>query len=516
MTTRIAVAFLTLTVALGAQTNTSAQQNETYCPQKFDVRLNAATREVAGKSYFSRNSTVRVCVFNLNPFSTSYKLKIQSDTLEKVSIAQVLGQYGLLGVEDTKPSPTEKADDDNTTNAIKSYSAATSQTSFLDSFTLPPIDDLTASITKAQNLKTRMDTTKQEFAMHLKQLRAPAINEALSKLLAREVVALAATQPSNEVSKPPAPTPEELKTIEDQLRANIATIDANMLQIDEKISTRQSNAQAQQMQALNKNSSAPLLHEQATQATKAINALPQSVSTIIDSARALIAKLESMQDEYESFYSTLQATSTMYKRILADPDSFTIATTIHGDPTGGRKVTIGLEASNFDDTKEEYKQIASAEIQFGYQVIAVSTGIAGSTMKKPEYTAITTTAKDGAGQATTTNTIGLQSNSGRLLPMVQLNADLHDWSLHGHPLSLNASMGVTGKADSQGTNIEFLLGPSLGFLGNKLFITAGAYGGRQPVLQSGYSLGSTIPSTTVPTGKSLQWGFGWSLTWKIK
>lgn len=233
----------------------------------------------------------------------------------------------------------------------------------------------------------------------------------------------------------------------------------------------------------------------------------------------------------EKLLKALERTLANYKRRIlrwlpivrslppfSDETSFAQEATISRDDTHGRMVTVTLEVAAPDDKGKlgDLTKKLTLNIQMGYQVMTVSAGLAGSPMKKAQYNAVTTTVKDANGQSTTTNTVGIQSNSPRLLPMIQLNADLFDFSSRRLPVSLNASLGLTGKVDNQGTDVEFLLGPSLGFLGNQLFVTVGAYGGRQQVLQGGLSAGSIIPSTTVPVAKNLQWGLGWSLTWKIK
>jgi hypothetical protein len=237
-------------------------------------------------------------------------------------------------------------------------------------------------------------------------------------------------------------------------------------------------------------------------------------------AAAAVPLLRATLVSYRTAYPLMIAATGRMAGIVAQGDRvFTMRRRIARNPIVARNVTLKLEVSvdDADGTPSTtYSTIAQEKISMGYQVMTVSAGLAGSSMKKTQYTAVTSTTRDSNGEDKTTNQIGTESNSARLLPMIQLNADLWDFGLAKFPVSLNASLGMTGKVDNQGTDIEFLVGPSLGLLGNNLYVTVGAYGGRQQVLQSGLDIGSEIPSSTVPVGKSLKWGFGWSLTWKFK
>jgi hypothetical protein len=76
-----------------------------------------------------------------------------------------------------------------------------------------------------------------------------------------------------------------------------------------------------------------------------------------------------------------------------------------------------------------------------------------------------------------------------------------------------ASVGLTGKRDEYGVDLEYLFGPSV--LYRNLFLTFGAYAGKQQRLAGDLFQGAAIEGDTIPVRKEYKWGLGFSLTFKI-
>jgi hypothetical protein len=80
------------------------------------------------------------------------------------------------------------------------------------------------------------------------------------------------------------------------------------------------------------------------------------------------------------------------------------------------------------------------------------------------------------------------------------------------------SAGVTAKAGEEGTEVEYLLGPSLGFgiFGTRLFLTFGAYGGWQRSLEGGLYLNAPVPESLaeLPMRRTFCWKPGFAITWR--
>lgn len=107
-----------------------------------------------------------------------------------------------------------------------------------------------------------------------------------------------------------------------------------------------------------------------------------------------------------------------------------------------------------------------------------------------------------------TSIVGVSEDSGRRISPIGM---LH----YRFPYARNffASVGVTGKRDSAGTDIEYLLGPS--FLYRNMFFTVGGYAGKQQRLAGDLFLGAKLEDDSVPVRKDYRWGLGFAFTYKI-
>ena len=98
--------------------------------------------------------------------------------------------------------------------------------------------------------------------------------------------------------------------------------------------------------------------------------------------------------------------------------------------------------------------------------------------------------------------------------MAFINASLWDGTtswLHG---SVQMTVGLTLSNNTISTNPEFVFGPSLSFLRDRLFLTGGVYAGFQESLANGYTLGGPAPSGSIPTLNQLHWKPGFAISWR--
>jgi hypothetical protein len=440
----------------------AASAKDARCPDK-GICIDAADGGVTGETRYRRYDAVEVVVYNLNPVCCRYRLSTAEEELGTSVAAGFIGAFfpNLSYGDQTKPTGASSE-----VEAVAAGILAHRESSMASMLRLSPADQLRVAMLTANRLQVQVEIATAVYNEQLKRLRRADLGE---DGVRRAVGKLIGTFQRGASGSTAAPEPGELLD--------------SILRLEELLGKAQDNA--------------PLKKE----------------------AEAAVPLLNATLVAYQKAYPPMVSATSSMAEIVAQGDRvFTMKRRIARNVIAGRTVTLKLEAAvnDADGNLGTFSTVAEQKISMGYQVMTVSAGLAGSSMKKTQYTAVTSTTKDASGADKSTNLIGIESNSARLLPMIQLNADLLDFGSANFPVSLNAALGVTGKVDNQGTDVEFLLGPSFGFLGNNLFVTVGAYGGRQQVLQNGLSVGSTIPSTTVPVGKNLQWGFGWSLTWKIK
>lgn len=84
---------------------------------------------------------------------------------------------------------------------------------------------------------------------------------------------------------------------------------------------------------------------------------------------------------------------------------------------------------------------------------------------------------------------------------------------------IHLSLGLTAKPDNEGTDAEFLFGPSVSFIEERLFLTVGGYAGRKQELEGNLVPGQVIPKEfgdELPVSKHYVWKPGFAVTYKIK
>lgn len=165
------------------------------------------------------------------------------------------------------------------------------------------------------------------------------------------------------------------------------------------------------------------------------------------------------------------------------------------------------------------KEIRHNASTIGWRNFEVSGGMAFSSLGKREFQPVLGYARNEQGvivgedgqptdKRELTSIVGLSEDSGRrIAPIAMLHYRMP------YVRNVFASVGVTGKRDSAGTDLEYLLGPSLLF--RSMFFTVGGYAGKQQRLAGDLFLGAKLSDTSVPVRKDYRWGLGFSFTYKI-
>jgi hypothetical protein len=115
------------------------------------------------------------------------------------------------------------------------------------------------------------------------------------------------------------------------------------------------------------------------------------------------------------------------------------------------------------------------------------------------------------------NRFGFTNRSSfRTLPVLLLNTRF--WEPNDtFALHISAGAAVDVKTGEGGTDLEFVVGPSISFM-RSLFITPGLHIGRVPRLTGGFEIGQEVPAgvSTPPLEKFWQKGFVTTFTYKIR
>ena len=165
------------------------------------------------------------------------------------------------------------------------------------------------------------------------------------------------------------------------------------------------------------------------------------------------------------------------------------------------------------------KEIKHSSSTIGWRNFEVSGGMVFSSLGKREFQPVLGYARNEQGvivgedgqptdKRELTTVVGVSEDSGRRISPIAM---LH----YRMPYVRNvfASVGVTGKRDDAGTDLEYLIGPSL--LLRNMFFTVGGYAGKQQQLAGDLFLGAKLPETSVPVRKDYKWGLGFSFTYKV-
>src|SRR6266404_740547 len=157
------------------------------------------------------------------------------------------------------------------------------------------------------------------------------------------------------------------------------------------------------------------------------------------------------------------------------------------------------------------------EIRIGGIPFNLAMGLAYTSLEERTYDEIVGYARDRDGNVTNgqnlTRIVGLTSSSGyRLAPLALLHTRLFDFGNR----SFYFSTGVTGKKSDDKLEIEYLLGGTVNAYRRKIFVTFGAFAGKQAVLGGDFFLGAKLDKDqNVTTSTRYVWKPGFAISYDI-
>ena len=213
-------------------------------------------------------------------------------------------------------------------------------------------------------------------------------------------------------------------------------------------------------------------------------------------------------DKIESETVDLAKAIKSVKAAMADPESFWEKRQL-GPYDAHTKVTVEVKSTGSDG--KTANTITVPVLTFGSPIFTLSGGMVFSPMETRQYVRVQGTRETAMGGVEIVNRVGRsEASNQRILPMALLHVKVGP--------TYYVSIGATAKPDKQGTQPEFLFGGSKSFASGWLFLTAGAYVGRQSSLDGGLAEGTIVPATLaeIPVRKSTTVRFGFSISFKLK
>ena len=191
-----------------------------------------------------------------------------------------------------------------------------------------------------------------------------------------------------------------------------------------------------------------------------------------------------------------------------------------GSSTGATLHTVTVERKSADGfLKSEDKWTHT--YMTGYSRFSYSVGIGISTIEQNAYEVGTTNVGSGGGDQE--NVVRVSDSTRERIGIVgQVNGELARWSnpwLINDPISLMWSVGASISNGSDDVNFGFYTGPTLGFIDNRLLVTAGYHVLSVEEPDPGFEEGATLPSDfsgDVPTRNETDTGLLLTFTWRFQ
>jgi hypothetical protein len=186
-----------------------------------------------------------------------------------------------------------------------------------------------------------------------------------------------------------------------------------------------------------------------------------------------------------------------------------------------REVTVEITRRDLaKGDQAKFESYTAEKLIFGGRpFFALAVGVGFSSLDNREFEIVQGITSDDSntnGEPILNNLVGYKENSSyRTLPLVVLHTRLME--LQGVNNALHASFGLTSKVDNQGRDVEYLVGLSLSFAGERFFITVGGYSGLIQELEGRFKIGDSVPEglTSLPIRKDRRWALTITFSFKL-
>lgn len=156
---------------------------------------------------------------------------------------------------------------------------------------------------------------------------------------------------------------------------------------------------------------------------------------------------------------------------------------------------------------------------FDVRRFSLSGGIVFTKLERREFQPVLGIARDANGNPTNgtalTYVIGLKENNDWTVgPLLLLNTRV--WESADRNFGIAGSVGITGKRENAGTDIDYFFGPSISIIKGLVYVSGGLYVGKQQRLAGDAFLSAPIDKgDTVPVVKEYHSKPGFSVTFRI-
>ena len=460
--------------------------------EKKDFIISARTGESKGKKKFGLHDNARIIITEKNPFLYEYRVTLKDKPILEPAIAEFFGNFPLF-TDTLKPK----------TGAGGAAAAA-------------GLQDFTSSCPQlGERFPLETNTLFSLWqALEAADSSGPGAaslrNQYIAEKNTYEGIAQQVEQAKRTLYDQNASCPNLCATAT-SIRSTLQNYRPDLQQLSNDINLFKSRADSfqlgvQDLEAKVRNSSPQL---------------PNNCFTLIDQLRTLASGYKDTANTFEGGVQkitngkkTFDAIVKTINNVFSNPNAFYQVYTRgeYGTPTD---VEITVERKDLTKDDTTFAKVGEVEtINFGGGPrFAIAGGIVVSPLETVNFKRVPAIV---GGRSTTI--VGKDEGSNtRVLPMLMLHGRLMEG--RGAISGLHMSLGITAKPNDTGTNVEFLIGPSLSFIEERLFLTFGGYAGRRKQLEGNLVLGQELPTgftDEIPTSNHLVWKPGVALTYKFK
>lgn len=439
--------------------------------EKKDFIISARTGETSGKTRFGRTDRARIIVKDKNPFLYEYKVTLKAVPILEPAIATFFGNFPFLAESVKEKKADEKKE-----------------------FACPALNNLEATNTAldAEDNAADPNSLRSLYAEHKR-----AYDETARKF-----------KEAQDVLYSPNASCPALCTTATNIRATLQAYKPNLDDLNKRI-TRFRNR-------------ATLFQDDVSQLQQG-GGVAGSCTTRLRELARLAADYLRIADDLEKGVAaitngkkTFDAAVKTINDVFANPNAFYQVYT-RGPFSTPTDIEVTVERRDLRQTDSKFAKLGETEtINFGGGArFAIAGGVVASPFETVTYKRVPAIID---GRSTTI--IGEENSSNsRILPILVLHGRLFEMSNTRYISGVHLSLGITAKPNDTGTNVEWLVGPSLSFIEERLFLTFGGYAGRRQQLQGNLAPGQELPAEfkdDIPINNRLVWKPGFALTYKFK
>ena len=479
----------------------TAAAQESSCPdceprtprpdETKDFIIDARDGTTVGKRRFKLHENARIIIINKNPFLYDYRVTFKNTPIAETAIAGFFGSWPLF--VDTFKKSDKKSEADVVQPSQPSQCPQLRQQFPAN---LDAIDNLHVQLVQdAVFLEARFNPLKEDYQRVAERVEGYKTIVYDQNSSCRTVCDAATSMRSTIQSYNP-----DLETVTDVIKRFSAEVVLLQQWVEQLQQLARGNPQVD-----------PATHPACAQELQDLSAL--AAGYVVD-AQKLQTGIQKIIDGNKKFDEVVK----IINEVFSHPDAFhkvyfSDSVRKEFDLPNDLEITVERKEVKADD-KKFVKLVDPVTINFGGGArFAIAGGVVVSPFETITFKRVPALVN---GQQTTI--VGREeSSNSRILPILMLHGRL--WEGTGTVSGVHFSLGVTAKPTDKETNVEFLLGPSVSFIEQRLFFTFGGYAGRRKQLEGNLVPGQELPkefTDDIPTSNHLVWKPGFALTYKFK